>query len=140
MSVSWELAVKEAPPEIAVNNFWLFNPSELFDLFGDNLIDWDTAAGLINIVPKSGNIKPYEPDPATYPLPDKVPAVPLDPEINCYTLVEPKNWDTGLSIESSVRNIDWIPDPESFKFKDPGNKDCLYLALSKFITQKLSVV
>ena len=32
------------------------------------------------IVPKSGNTKPYDPDPGTYPLVGEVPAVPFDPE------------------------------------------------------------
>ena len=32
------------------------------------LIDWDIAAGFNKIVPMSGRNKPYEPEPATYPV------------------------------------------------------------------------
>ena len=45
-------------------------------------IDWEIASGFNNIVPRSGNIKPYEPEFATYPLFAKDPAVPFDPEIS----------------------------------------------------------
>ena len=79
------MIVNDSPNLIALNNARLFEPSELFDLLGDISIDWDKAYGLSKIVPKSGNTKPYEPDPATYPLVAEVPAVPLEPEINWYS-------------------------------------------------------
>jgi hypothetical protein len=77
-------------------------------------MDWEIAFGFKRIVPKSGNTKPYEPEFETYPLLESVPAVPFDPEINWYTLVEPKNTLTGLSNESSVKLI-IPPEPESCK-------------------------
>jgi hypothetical protein len=77
----------------------------LFERDGNTSIDWESAYGFNKIVPKSGNTKPYEPELFTYPLPDKFPAVPFEPEINWYTLVEPRNTLTGLSRESSVKLI-----------------------------------
>ena len=62
MIVSWEFKANESPNEIASNKRWVFKPSELFERDGNNLIDWDTANGLIKIVPKSGNTNPYEPE------------------------------------------------------------------------------
>ena len=51
---------KEAAPEleIAINNFWIFNPSESLDLEGERLIDWDRASGFRMIVEISGKNKP----------------------------------------------------------------------------------
>ena len=64
---------------------------------------------------------------------------PNDPEINWNTLVVPINELTKLSWESSVRLIS-PPDPEIRKFKDPGNRDSLYLARSIESTQKFDPV
>ena len=97
MIVSSEFNVKLAPPDIAVyNNVGLF-AAILGVVSGYKFNDSDTAYGLTKIRPKSGNTKPYDPDPNTYPLLDNEPAVPFDPEINWNTLVAPIKLFTRLS-------------------------------------------
>jgi hypothetical protein len=125
---------------IALYNLLLFKPSSLNDLLGETFIDWDIAAGFNNITPKSGNTNPYEPEFGTYPLFGSEPAVPFEPEISWSTLDDPKNVFTETSFELSVNCIILFPEPDNVRFKVPGNKDSLYLALSKLITQKFEAV
>ena len=133
--VSWEFNLKSAPKIIELTNIFGLLSFVLEFLNVSTSIDWSIASGLIKIVPKSGNTKPYDPELATYPLFANDPAVPLDPETNWKYLEDPKNWLTLLSLESSVK---WIvpPVPDKVKFKEPGNKLSLYWALSIDITQK----
>ena len=138
MIVSWEFNWKLKPVLIELNNVIALTPlAELAVLVASTWIDSLIALVFNIIVPNSGNTKPYEPLPETYPLLDKVPDVPLDPDINWNTLEDPIKELTFTSFELSVKcRVLRFPLPDNARFKEPGNKDSLYLDLSIDITQK----
>ena len=118
--VSWEFNPKEAPKLRVSNKEILLFPFESFDLLGSKWIDSLIASGFNIIIPKSGNIIPYEPEATVYPEFVLIPE-PFDPETNWYALVDPIKGMVTISFELSVMCNNLCPPlPDNVRLKDPG--------------------
>ena len=123
-------------------------PNNILLLLSYTLLDWlgiipivFNALVLNIIVPRSGNTSPYEPDAGVYPpfvLPEY--EVPFDPDINWYTLVDPKYCVVNVSLELSVNMRGCPADPVRCSVSEPGNNASLYRARSTDIAQKFELV